>query len=256
MRLLLALQTQPGTVLPAHYNYLLSAAVYSLLRFGSREFADFLHDIGFRLNGHSYKMFTFALRFEHMRFENNMIRMLTPRAELFITSPLVEEFINSVVMGTFEQQYIRIGRSEFSVERIETLPVPQLNSHEKFTMLSPIVLSTKREREGTLYQYYLRPEDREDINRVLTNNLARKYEILTGLTPKDASVELLWDKQYMARHERVTRRVTIEESGRAIDIIGIQAPFTLQGAPELIQVGYECGFGEKNAMGFGMAKVI
>ncbi len=255
MRLLLSLQAQPGTVLPAHYNYPLSAAVYSLLRFGSNEFADFLHDIGFRLNGRSYKMFTFALRFDQMRFEGNTIRMLAPHADLFISSPLVEEFINSVVLGTFEQQSIRIGRAEFAVERIETLFVPQFGNREKFTLLSPIVLSTKRERDGKPHQYYLRPEDGADINRVLTNNLAHKYEILTGLPPVDAAVELIWDEQYLARHERVTRRVTIEEGGRAIDIIGVHAPFMLQGAPELIQVGYECGFGEKNAMGFGMAKM-
>ena len=255
MRLLLSLQAQPGTVLPAHYNYPLSAAVYSLLRFGSREFADFLHDIGFRLNGKSYKMFTFALRFEHMRFEGNTIRMLAPHADLYISSPLVEEFINSVVMGTFEQQSIRIGRAGLSVERIETLPVPRFGSREKFTMLSPLVLSTRRERDGKPHQYYLRPEDTEDINRVLTNNLAHKYEILTGSAPADASVELIWDQHYLTRHERVTRRVTIEEGGRAIDIIGIHAPFALQGTPELIQVGYDCGFGEKNSMGFGMVKI-
>jgi CRISPR-associated endoribonuclease Cas6 len=60
----------------------------------------------------------------------------------------------------------------------------------------------------------------------------------------------------MQKHRRVTKKITINENGRfPIDVIGIQAPFTIEGDPELIKVGYECGFGEKNSMGFGMAEV-
>jgi CRISPR-associated endoribonuclease Cas6 len=33
------------------------------------------------------------------------------------------------------------------------------------------------------------------------------------------------------------------------------APFTLKGDTELMKIGYEAGYGEKNSMGFGMAKV-
>jgi hypothetical protein len=33
-------------------------------------------------------------------------------------------------------------------------------------------------------------------------------------------------------------------------------PFTMTGAPELISLGYEAGFEEKNAGGFGMVELI
>ncbi|MEI6848119.1 MAG: CRISPR-associated endoribonuclease Cas6 [Chlorobiaceae bacterium] len=33
------------------------------------------------------------------------------------------------------------------------------------------------------------------------------------------------------------------------------APFRIEAPSELIEVGYECGFGEKNSQGFGMVKV-
>lgn len=255
MRLLLSLSAPPGTVVPAHYNYQLSAAVYNLLHFGSADFAAYLHDIGFQLRGKSYKLFTFALRFKKTEFGNNVIRLLSPHAYLHVSSPLAEDFIHNFVLGTFGQQRLRVGPAEFDIERIETQPDPEFTDAMSFTLLSPLVLSTRREHKGRMQQYYLRPEDRNDIDRVLTSNLTAKYELLTGSKLTGGWVELDWNSRYMERHQRVTRRVTINEGGRAIDVIGIQAPFTLRGTPELIRVGYECGYGEKNSTGFGMARV-
>lgn len=256
MRLLLAISSKPGALLPAHYNHPLASAVYSLLRFGSNEFAAYLHDIGYHLNGYTYKLFSFALRFEQMRFEGNAIRLLSPRAELHVSSPLVEDFIHNVVMGSFERQKLLIGRAEFRIERIETLSPPHFSPNMMFTLHSPLVLSTKRRHNNIVKQYYLRPDDTEDINRVLTANLARKYEILTGKTLPNANVELVWDTNYRRRHKRITRRIIIRENHADINVIGIQSPFELYGSPELIRTGYECGFGEKNAMGFGFANTV
>ena len=38
-------------------------------------------------------------------------------------------------------------------------------------------------------------------------------------------------------------------------IRGTFAPFRLEVPRELIEVGYECGFGEMNSQGFGMVKI-
>lgn len=42
---------------------------------------------------------------------------------------------------------------------------------------------------------------------------------------------------------------------RGIKVRGWLAPFTVEGSPELIELGYEAGFGSRNSMGFGMAEV-
>jgi CRISPR-associated endoribonuclease Cas6 len=42
---------------------------------------------------------------------------------------------------------------------------------------------------------------------------------------------------------------------RGINIRGWLAPFTVEGSKELIELGYEAGFGSRNSMGFGMAEV-
>ena len=54
MRIKLKLKSDSSS-LTCNYNYPLSAAIYKLLNFGSNEFAAFLHDKGYRLNGKVYK---------------------------------------------------------------------------------------------------------------------------------------------------------------------------------------------------------
>ena len=261
MRLLLKLSTYPDTLLTLNYHYALSSAIYNLLHFGSPEFASFLHDIGYRLNGKKYKLFCFAIRFANINVINDSIKLLTPEAELYITSPLIEDFVKNFVIGSFEKQTIKITdrnlTAEFQIHQMESLPEINLSSGAKFISLSPLVLSTIKEYKGELKQYYLRPEDKEDINRVITHNLKNKYMLIYGKEISGGELKLNWDKDYLKRHNRVTKKVTINKNGRyPVDVIGIQAPFTLEGNQELIMVGYECGFGEKNSMGFGMAEVI
>lgn len=38
--------------------------------------------------------------------------------------------------------------------------------------------------------------------------------------------------------------------------VGFMAPFEVTGSPELIETGYEAGFGGKGSMGFGMVKEV
>ena len=258
MRLRLKLRLTGSEYMTANYNYPLSSAIYSLLKFGSPGFSSFLHDIGYHLDGKKYKLFTFALRFENILFGDNRIKLLDDNAYLYISSPLIDDFIQNLVLGTFEKQQIEISGSgnntRFIITQVESLPFPFLSEETAFTLLSPLVLSTKHEHNGSLKQYYLRPDDTSDINRILSNNLKNKYKLVHGTESDASGITLEWDKDYIKRKKRVTKKITINENGiNPIEVIGIQAPFTISGNPELIKTGYECGFGEKNSMGFGMA---
>lgn len=262
LRLKLSLVTEIGSVLSPNYNYSLSSAIYNLLRFGSPEFSKFLHDIGFRQNGRVYKLFCFALKFEYMKIVDGMIKMISPKVSLYITSPLIDEFFKNFVIGTFENQkmiiYSNYRNYEFRIQQMELIPPATFTNEMKFILYSPMVLSTVRLSEnGEKEQYYLRPNDNTEINRILTSNLKNKYKLLHQKEMDCDLLELAWDDEYLQKHQRVTKKITINESDKnSIDVIGIQAPFTLKGNPELIKVGYDCGFGEKNSMGFGLAEVV
>ncbi len=260
MRLQLHLSSY-SSELKYNYNYSLSSAIYKLLRFGSPEFASFLHDIGFMQDGRTYKLFSFALVFNNALYLKERIELKDRNVKLVITSPLIESFVQNFIIGSFTSQKLILtfknSAVEFFIQQIESLPEPQITSPASFKLLSPLVLSTASTDSSLNKQYYLRPQDQSEINRVLSRNLLNKYKIINNKTLENAAVALEWDQDYLARHSRVTKKITINENGiNPIDVIGIQAPFKLTGNAELIKTGYECGFGEKNSMGFGLAELI
>lgn len=251
--------------LSPNYNYPVSSAIYNLLKFGSSEFATFLHNIGYKNAGKSYKLFTYALRLDKFIINSNTIKLLEPTCQLIISSPLIEKFIKNFIIGTFQKQKIEIVESGiktvFNIEQIEALPEPQINSKEKFVMLSPIILSTKVKNNDRLEQYYFRYNDPiNEINRVLNGNLINKYEVINNKNYTGNGVKITWDENYIQnmekRKKRITKKVTIRKyDDLKIDLIANQLPFAIEGDTELIKVGYDCGFGEKNSLGFGLVKL-
>lgn len=267
MRLILKLRlTDRINKISANYNYPLSAAIYKLLKFGSEEFSTFLHDIGFKNAGKTYKLFTFALRFSKFRISYDVITLLEPVCQLTISSPLIEEFIQNFVIGSFQEQKIEIVdnhiKTIFNIEQIETLPESQIRQQEKFIMLSPLILSTRVKNNDRLEQYYFRYNDSiSEINRVLNNNLFNKYELVHNEKYEGDGVTIKWDENYIKRMEakkkRITKKVTIRKDDLLkIDLIGNQLPFKIEGDKDLIKVGYDCGFGEKNSLGFGLTELV
>jgi CRISPR-associated endoribonuclease Cas6 len=260
VRLQLTLNADIGSLISYNYHYHLSSAIYKLLQFGSTEFASFLHNVGFKQNGKTYKLFTFALRFENYTNLENAIRLNDPKANLLISSPLIDDFIKNFIIGTFEKQIIDLTELNFpirfKINFVEIIPTPQFFNEMKFKMMTPLVLSTIREHNNKTSQYYLRPEDTDEINRVLTKNLQSKYQAIYN-KELPGVIRLNWDNDYLNKFKRITKKITINQHGYfPIDIIGMQAPFTVEGNPELLKIGYECGFGEKNSMGFGMVEVV
>jgi CRISPR-associated endoribonuclease Cas6 len=63
-----------------------------------------------------------------------------------------------------------------------------------------------------------------------------------------------WDRAYLDEAARRGRRASVLTDIRGIKVRGWLAPFTIEGSPELIEIGYEAGFGARNSMGFGMAE--
>lgn len=260
MRLKISLRITELKPISFNYHYQISSAIYLLLKFSSSEFSNFLHNKGYKLNGKQYKLFSFALKLEKYKTTQREIILESPNVNLIVSSPNIDDFIKNFVIGSFERTFFFIsfgGREhKFIIRNMELLPEPEFKQEMSFTMISPMVLSTLKEFNGKLSPYYLRPEDKEEINRILTQNLRNKYELINNKVT-NGEVNIFLDEDYLKKHSRITKKITINEFGRnPVDVIGIQAPFKISGDPELIKVGYQCGFGEKNSMGFGMTEVI
>jgi len=267
MRLKLTLQcVSKPAVIPINYNYQLSAAIYLLLKFGSPEFAAFLHDNGYNIDNRNFKLFTFAVKLRkyeilnNTKFEGTHFSLISPIIELLISSPMVETFIKNFVIGTFEKQKVHIIHKQyvtrFIIKQVELIPDPEFTDEMHFKLLNPMVLSTMVLRNGKLTPYYLRIDD-DGIEENLKTNLLRKYKLIWN---KDIVLDYFnfeFDKEYIQKKKGVVSKlITIAEGTKnESKIKGILCDFKIKTNPELIKIGYDCGFGGKNSMGFGFVEV-
>ena len=245
--------------LPVNVNHLISSLIYNIVSNSSSEYAERLHEQGYRLDKRTFKLFTFSplIPVGHRRWEMNGDGTMTTEARnvsLLISSGKAE-FVEHLVVGLLHQPLVQIGRQRFRVETVKKLDPPELGDDMRFIMLSPLVCSAKR--DGEKYPQYLMPGD-EEFERVLLENLLGKYEALYGQA-YEGKPELYFEvaKEYFERKQgKITKLITLKEgSPDETKVRGALAPFRLQVLRTLMEVGYYCGFGGLNAQGFGMVKV-
>jgi len=277
MRLCLTLRpAQKDCAVSLNYAYYLSAAIYRWIDASSPEYARFLHDEGFHVNGSLkyFKHFCFSqLNVPNRRITNGRLQILSPIIDWYIGMP-VEQSLQHLVVGMFEKREFYIEREEnkFTVEQVETLPEPKWERRMKFRLLSPLTVSTMHERNGRVLPEYLLAND-ERLADLIRQNILNKYRSLYGshgegflqhgLTNEEGNLQLsdtefrcALDEKFIADRggpEKISKLITIKE-GRTDEtkVRGFMCPLTIEGNPALTALAYESGLGEKNSLGFGM----
>ncbi len=260
MRIELTLSCKVNQIINLNYQYQLSSVIYHILNKGSEEYARFLHDRGYKSSGKNFKLFTFALKLGRIRVKFDHAVLLDHQVKLLISSPLNNEFIQNFTIGLFRSESIVLtgyhSTVTFEITSARIIPAPEFSERNEFILLSPLVLAYPKVSNGRIIEQYVRPDETSEINRLLNLNLKNKYKTLYGKDFGSDALILTWDQEYLERKKRITKKITVNPGGDLpIDIIGMQAPFTLTGNKELISLGYECGFGIKNSMGFGFAEI-
>ena len=168
----------------------------------------------------------------------------------YVSSPQ-EDFLGNFAASLMDEGRLRIGSQFFPVLDVEIPQIPSFSQEMKFRCLSPITMSTRREREGKLVMHYCLPDEPE-FSELVRQNLIRKHEAIYGYKPNDDEFSMEFDQEYINRRKgKITRLIRYKD----VDIRGVLCPFYARGSPELMFVGYECGFGDKNGAGFGMVEV-
>ncbi len=241
-------------VLPASYSYLLTGLIYHTLQQSSRSYATFLHEHGYG-EAKPFKLFTFSPLLIPDRFssyEGKQLKINSPRVRWQIASPM-REFVEHLAQGLLSRGRLELGvegaRAVFQVEQIEVLPSPVFATEMRCRSLSPLVVSVGAERNGRLMPHYLR-HDESGWSERLRANLLKKHELVHGYQPASTEFAFEFERAYLERMGEKAYKL-IDFKGTKIK--GVLAPFRVKGSPELIEIGYEAGFGEKNSMGFGMA---
>ncbi|NTW56544.1 MAG: CRISPR-associated endoribonuclease Cas6 [Chlorobiaceae bacterium] len=261
MRITLELSHRNHSVtLPINNSYLLSSLIYNIVDRSSSEYAARLHEQGYPLQNRAFKLFTFSPLYpsNHRKWvmhDNGTMSTGSRQLHFTISSPK-EEFIEHLVVGLLHEPLVSVGKERFRVETVRKLDPPEFSGDMRFIMLSPLVCSIKPDHEKN--PQYLYPGDQE-FERVLLENLCRKYHALHGreYAGDPSGFAFTIDQLYVAKMGgRVQKLITLKE-GRSdeIKVRGTLAPFRLEAPKELTEIGYECGFGEKNSQGFGMVKV-
>jgi CRISPR-associated endoribonuclease Cas6 len=241
--------TKRAASLPLSYNHAVASLIYDTLGNASTDFASRLHDEGFTSDGRRFKLFTFSrLTTRRSRVKEDRLLLEDPTITLQISSP-VAEFVEHFVTGLFQSESFHIAGALFTLQQAETLPTPALTGRMSFRALSPITESVRDEQGGVRF---LSPED--DWSEIMRRNLLRKYQALHGHSPSDDHLRWTWDQSYLDEAARRGRRASVLTDIRGIKVRGWLAPFTVEGTPQLIEIGYEAGFGARNSMGFGMAE--
>jgi CRISPR-associated endoribonuclease Cas6 len=250
----LALSLKPARVpctVPFDYAHALAAVVYGFLDRASHDYARFLHSEGYRSGTKRFKLFTFSqLLIPQRKIAQSGLICLSEEISWQISSP-ISEFIEHLAQGLLSLGRMRLGENEFGIERVEVLLAPRFLREISFRALSPIVVAVGSEREGKFGARYLRAGDPE-LSEAIRKNLLKKFVLVHGQEPASREFVMEFDGEYVRRKgEEIYRLVNY----KGTKIKAIMAPFTVRGSAELIAMGYEAGFGEKNSMGFGMVEV-
>lgn len=266
MRLKIKAISERPLFIPLNYQYQLHSIVYKLTQESSQKYAEFLHEEGFHWDVNSpkrFKLFTFSqLKVKPYYFTGNGFAGV--REIEFIYSTAAEKNFEHLVYGLFAKQELcfRFGKSisRFQVQQVESLPEPQFTDSMKFVCLSPVTVSTKREktdRTGLEVHFldYLNPAEKSHFCENLFLNLTHKYQTLfhTPYNGED-TFEFQFDPDYLIKRQgKISKLIRFK---KGINIKAFEAPFIIRANPELIKIGYQCGFGEKNSAGFGCVEII
>lgn len=266
MRYCLTLIPHAKTSIAFNYNYSVYKSLVRSLQLESPEFFNHLKQSEFsHLAAGAFRNFNFSVRFSKVLCRQDRIIISDNPIFLYISSPVWDSYIKEIMETKLTGRTFTILESDrlasFTIENVRAIKEPDFVESMKFKLMSPFVISAPKLFGGKVRPYFLRFDDNPvELNRLLTNNLYNKMKAIYPHVEPTGSVEMFWDYEYidrkLSRGERISKRISITSSKITSKIIGIEAPFKLKGNPELIRIGYRCGFGEKAYLGFGMADTI
>jgi len=244
VRLKVTLEAPGPFLLPWHYPELLRGAVYTALRRWDPELAKAMHGEGLVVAGRRYKPFTYSWlhpKAVHRRPEG---LFMEPPVWWWISSPLSQ--VLEAIAGPFlTLGAVNLGGVVLAVSLVEVEGIPEMEPPVVLETLAPIVASTAEERDGRLCKVFLSPWQ-EDFHRVLTQNLINKGRALGYAVTEEMAVRL--------EPLGGVRSRLVKVSGLAVR--GFEGRFRALGHPLLLRIAYDWGFGERNAQGFGMIRLV
>ncbi len=239
MRLKILLRFPQPEILPWGYPAWLRGLAYTAMQRGLPQVARRLHEEGWMdPEGRRYKPLTYSW-LQGLEPDGGGL-WVRGTVVWWVSSPL-EAVVEALALGLLLEPEVRLGPHPVLVERVEAAPAPVLAGPVTFVTLSPITVSTgERRADRRLVKRYLSPEE-PAFAQALVENLRRKAAAFYGQEVK-GGLAIQAHPPYRSKLVRV----------HDTDIRGWMLRLTIDGDPRLLRLGYEAGFGEHTASGFGM----
>ncbi|MCI0665952.1 MAG: CRISPR-associated endoribonuclease Cas6 [Acidobacteria bacterium] len=234
-------------------NYPFASLIYTLIGAADLEAAVFLHDEGIQAIAHDrkrFKPFVFSrLQQVDKRVHAGRQWLAPGPVEWQIGSP-IDELILMLMGGLNNNPVVFIGDkqcgAQFMAQTIRIIPPPVFTNSMRFKTLSPIFTAlTKTAPDGSRVKYHLRLDDPR-FSECIANNLRQKFRALTGETAEDDELSFKFignPKSQLVQYDGTNHKC-------------FEGVFEVAGSTRLIHLGWECGFGEANSKGFGMAWAV
>ncbi|MDR0811099.1 MAG: CRISPR-associated endoribonuclease Cas6 [Paludibacter sp.] len=243
-----------GNRLPLSYQYELSSFIYRAIAKADSEYATWLHENGFRLNGKPFKLFTFSnLIIPQYKIDKEQGRIVIESDKIkWLVSFLPETSTEKFVFGVFAEQVFQIGdkRSvvQFRIEQIEALPAPVFETEMRFRTLSPVCIPLRKDEAR--YATYLSP-DQPEAAEIVLNNLLHKYQTFYG-KPFEEKIDFKFEVTNQPKAKLIAIKTGTPE---ATNVKGYTFDFRMTAPVELMAVAYHAGIGMYGSQGFGFVEV-
>ena len=256
MRILLELETEKNFSYDMMYYHKLQGFIYSLLK--DTDFSS-LHD------KKGYKFFSFSNIFPLPRDKRRMIVNAGEKKKLIISSPnelfikILEERLKTIKDS---KKIINIGEAQFSLENLKSFSV-SFGKNLVLRSMTPIIVRIPEknydkyniplEFRKKRYVYWRPQYSFEAFVKQLEENLLKKFNEFYSTNLEIENIfEIFEFKKSVVNH------VIID--GKEQKIVGSIWDFIFthlsKEQTKLLEFGVDCGFGERNSLGFGFMNVI
>lgn len=241
--------------MPVNYQSEFSTWIHKMLHFQSNEFINWLAEKKFLNHLGEYKLYTFSdVMLGPHKMQNDKIIVDDNKARIILSFYAPEE-IEPFVLSVFKDQEFKIGDSRsktaIKIEKIERLPTPNFTAGKKVVLscLSPMLIAQPGQNTDT----FLSP-DQKDFDKVFFKSLMFKYATMVKYSSSNPGNGLadLNDLQFKLLGKHKTKIIKVRtDTPHQKSVKGYMFNFEVKAPVELLEIGYNAGFGELNNLGFG-----
>lgn len=239
MRIIINFVFDKPIKLNLQYNHIVQAVILKWL--SDKNYTKFIHDTGYKCGNRTYKLYTFS-RLQGRFSIDSKEKTITYYNEVKLEISAVDDkFLSYLVNGIIINDEVRLGNNMVSVKEVRCTK-NILKSGDKVYTKSPIVTYSTFQDNEKKKTYYYSPFESE-FSELIRKNLIKKYNAAYGVRPEncDFSIEAVHNSK-LKEKVLVYKKTVIK---------GWTGEFILKGSKELINMGYNSGFGSKNSQGFG-----